>query len=173
MFVLQEEAFDRYNLTTIADINADLKRKSKGFVRNNRVIIVGLNPNTSNKTRAKKKLEQFLWDRMGVNVTVAKVKRIKDDVYVVELGSFKEKTDVVENTYRLKDVENNMYVYIEPDRTSVEKQIQDQFSLLSRNERTKGNYVQLGYLRMFINNAQWVYDDKTNNIMLVTEYDQQ
>lgn len=159
-------AFDTQHLKSIQNVNEELKRDAQEFKRNNRVIIIGLNFKTSNKTRIMAVMERFFQSRLYVNVTVVKVNQFRNDVYVVELASAQQKTDLMENTYLLKD-DPNMFVYIEADRTPVEKMIQNQLVMLGKDEMKKGNYVRTGYLRLFINSDQWAWDDKSHCLVLL------
>jgi hypothetical protein len=144
------------NRKRIAYIEEKLEYIERENIRNN-IVMKGLELQTIEQEGLKEKVKNFLSEYVGVTAEIRRIRRIKENICVVQLNSWEEKLSIMENKRKLGNL-RIMKVYIDNDLTKREQEVQKKIREIAKNERSKGTEVRVGYNKLWINREKWVWN---------------
>lgn len=114
-----------------------------------------------------REVSDFLYNMLQVSIGVTNVTKVDRTTYVVQVGHFSQKLQIMRNRRKLNYVEG-MVVQIYPDYTEREKQIQARIQRAANDARRNGSVVRAGYMKLYTDGKQWVWNEDKNELVEVT-----
>lgn len=102
------------------DLRLEYLKRDK--IRNN-IVMKGVELQTIEQEGLKEQVKNFLSEHTGVTAKIRRVRRIKENICVVELNSCEEKVGIMENKRKL-GMFRIMKVYIDNDLARTEQEVQ-------------------------------------------------
>lgn len=137
----------------------DLNEKFEHLERMNKkknLIISGMKLDTNDDKILKGTIENFISQELKLNVKLKSVGKIGEKVCVIETESMTDKLNILKNKKQLKNLTER--IYIDSDLTKKEREIQKVITDIAKEERSKGNSVNIGYKKLMINGKAWNWD---------------
>lgn len=139
--------------------------------RLNNFIVTGMTFRAPEGPQLCREVNEFLYNNLQVSVGVTNVTRVDRATFVVQVGHFAQKLQVMKNRRKLNYMEGTV-VQIYPDYTEREKEIQAIIQRAANNARREGSIVRAGYMKLYIDGKQWAWNDDKNELIEVTNYTQ-
>lgn len=148
--------------TTALEIN------DKDSIKNN-IVLEGLYIKVSELDQVKKALDSFFATHLNLRPNITGVKRTGHNSFIVRFRTHEEKRGVL----RCKQLmcKKGMEVYVKQQPEKSESFVDETIKKAAQLEMAKGNAVRLGYRKMFVNDAEWIWSDDKNRLVQVTGAD--
>lgn len=136
-------------------------------VTENSIVISGLPLNSSNQLIIKQCLENFFALELKVKAKIINSTRLGSTLCVTDVNKFDDKMRIMNSNSQLRQLGRES-VYIYPGGTEREKRASEAISEAARDALSKGADVRVGYMKVLINGTDWRWDDKTRQLVKVT-----
>lgn len=130
----------------------ELEKAKREKIKNN-ITISGLQ---LEKENLKNKIEEFIKEKLEVDVICKKAYKNRKEIVFAELNSFEEKTNVMKNANKLKSTK----IFINNELTDKEMKIQWKLREFMKEEIKNGKRVKLGYQKLTIDNVVHKWSEK-------------
>lgn len=108
-------------------------------------------------------MNKFIKENLDVKVAAKNVYKLKikenKEIVVAELDSWDQKREVMSKKKNLKTG-----IWIEDGLTKEEREIQKQLREKAKEERTKGKKVKVGYMKIFIEDCVYIWNEKDRRL---------
>lgn len=142
----------------IINLEDRMEQKEKREKRNNIII-----KNTGNTEEIiVEDVKDFIKQKLKVDIQVEETFKVNNRITVVKMKDWKEKEKVMKNKYLL----NGSDIYIENDMTVMEREIQSKLRKIAKEEKGKGNKVQVKYQKIIINTSTYTWAEIVKNNFL-------
>lgn len=122
--------------------------------KRNNIVVSGINMNESNPIMVKDIMDEFLQQKLQIEVNTRAAYRLGPKICLVEMESAQDKAKVMQNKAKLKRTEER--IYIDNDKTQKEREIEKQIRQLAKEARNEGiRNVKVGYLKLSIDGKEW------------------
>lgn len=159
----QQTGLKGQNENATSNIDAYLRN----IVNDKSMIVTGLLLNTSNQLGMKQRIERFFADELGVKTKIVKTTRLSETEFVTDVNHFEDKVRIMNTGSRLRSLgDDNVYIY--SGGTKRERRVDEAISMKAREELAKGNDVRVGYMKIFVNGAEWEWNEEEKRIVKVT-----
>lgn len=136
--------------------------RMEGEKRKKNIVIQGLRGSSTNPKMLKEEIEGFIRNAMGVSLKVEMARKLKEDMYLVELNSMSDKRMVMQCKSKLR--EHGGKVYINDDLTQKEREIQNIIRKQVKEEVAKGRMAKVGYQRMICDREVWTWNGRSGKL---------
>lgn len=113
--------------------------------------------------RVEEEVCRFVKENLRTEVTVERAYKIKvkenKEIVVASLGSWEQKREIM---YKKKELSQG--IWIEDDLTKEERGIQIKLRERAREEREKGNKVKVGYMKLFIGDKVFRWNERRKEL---------
>ena len=106
----------RKGISEIAQNQEKEKRKKN-------IVVQGIKINENKQSILREAMKNFMDKELGVRVEVNTVRKLREEIAVVELNNIQDKMKIMENKNKLKN-RNDEPIYINDDRTKKERIVQ-------------------------------------------------
>lgn len=138
------------------------KRKIKNIIIKGLVTVYDKGPELA------REIEQFLAKEFDVYTRVVSATKRTLHTIVARLDTVRDKLRVL---HRKRQTSNKKIpVYIGPDLTETEVQIQTRIARRAFQERLRGNHVKMGYKTMYVNDVKYGWDPKLDKLVQVMHH---
>lgn len=148
----------------VETLNSRMDQLEKDKIRNN-VVISGLVLNAEDKNILKQDINQFIDEKLGIQVKIKAVRKIGEDKGIIEMETFEEKMDLLKNKSKLKKF-NEGRVYLDSEMTKNDRIIQAQIRKQAREIRESGKEVTVAYKKAFIDGRVWKWKSDEQKLVL-------
>lgn len=152
---LKEE--NRQIKNEMLEMKDTIERLEKERIRNN-IVITGLKINTNIQEDMRNGIENFIQQKVGVDIKVKKAYRIGEKTCKVELEKEEEKRQVMKNKNKLKNCQER--IYINNELTKGEIEIQKEIKQIAEQERNKGKNTKIGFQKLKVEDQVWIWDKR-------------
>uniref|UniRef100_A0A6P7G5P7 Uncharacterized protein LOC114337989 n=1 Tax=Diabrotica virgifera virgifera TaxID=50390 RepID=A0A6P7G5P7_DIAVI len=122
--------------------------------RKNNLIISGLEIDTDDSATLKEIATNMIGKHLGVNINIKRACKIGIRTCLIELGNETEKTAILRNRNKLKNVEPKK-IWITEDLTKKEREKMKSLRDKAREMRDKGKTVKIGYNKITVDGKEW------------------
>lgn len=130
--------------------------------RKNNIVINGLNMRNKSEDEIKKEVEELI-ENMELTPKIKAVKRVHENICMVEMKEFECKIEIMKNRYKLKKLENRK-IYIDSDLTYKERKIQKHLREIAAEARSKSSRVKVGYKYIIVDGTKWIWNEKGGSL---------
>lgn len=163
----ENEVLRKENLTMKREID-HLKQRVEMWDREgrrNNIVLQGVPIPTQGEKAIKDSAEEFIREKLEVEVNVRGARKLGEKTYLLELNSNEEKQMVMRNKNKLRKMQD-MKVYINSDTSKEDREIQGVIRTVAREERGKGNTVKVKFHKIEINNEEWIWDREGKRLVV-------
>ncbi|XP_070169555.1 uncharacterized protein [Polyergus mexicanus] len=133
-----------------------VQEKKEREEKKKNIVIRGIN---IEKTNIEKRIEEFVKEKLGVEIKVEKAYEIKEREgkkgIVVTVEEWEMKRNIM---VRRKNLDRG--IYIDDDLTRREREIQGRLRRRAREEKEKGKEVKIGYKKISVNGKWFKWNEK-------------
>lgn len=144
--------------------NRRLELLDREKIRNN-LVVSGVEMNARDGETLKMEMEKLLEREVKVNTPIVAAYKIGVKKYVVKMNNWEEKLRVLKGKNMLKGKD----IYIEPEMTFKEREIQKTIRTTARQERVKGAKVKVRFQKLEIDDKILIWNHKEQKLTEATE----
>lgn len=138
--------------------------RMEGDKRKKNIILQGLRVSTTNTKVLKEEIEGFMTNALGVTLKVEMVKKLKEDMCLVELNSKNDKRRVMQCKSNLRNLIVSHKVYLSDDLTQNKRKIQNIIRKQAKDETAKGKIVKVGYKKLTCDQELWTWSNTSGKL---------
>ena len=137
-----------------------LERIEKDKIRNN-LIVTGIKIGDQREVQLKKTMQVMLERELGIKAEIKRASRINNQKCIIEMQEWRHKVEILTEKKKLKGGN----VFIDPDLTKKEREVQKTIRERAREEREKGKRTKVGYKKMTVDGKEYRWDERQEGLV--------
>lgn len=151
----------------ITSLNGKVEQLEK-ITKKRNLIITGIRMDKSDDKLLKREMENFLAKELQFDAEIRSAQKIGDNVCLIETESMSDKIDILKNKSKLRNLQEK--IFIEPDLTKKEQNIQKIIRGKAKEERDRGNQAKVGYKKLIVNGIVWKWNEDAEKLQKVSDH---
>lgn len=143
--------------TKFKELNLRLDNMEKGKIRNN-LVISGLKLDAEGGENLKEEINNFIREKLGIEVKLKGVRKIGTDKGIVEVENFDDKSKILKHKYKLKTL--NQHIYVDSELTKTDRVTQAKIRNEAKELRASGKQVKVAYRKAIIEGEVWKWNEE-------------
>lgn len=131
--------------------------------KKNNIILSGIKMDIEDQMILKEAIENIIKNYLELDIKIKKVKKIGNKTCLVELNKEEEKTEIIQNKHKLKEIKTEQ-IYINEDLTRGEMEKRRQLREKAKEEKSKGKTVKIGYNKITVDGKEWRWNNREKKI---------